>query len=67
MPVPPLFVRRSAALSPYDTPEPGVEGSSEPEAIERRMEREASMKGVSTFEPVREDVSRKRAPDATAK
>ena len=43
-------------------PEPGASGSNFPDSIASRIERAHSAKGASTFSPVREDVSRNRAP-----
>lgn len=53
---------RLSARSPYEIPEPGFSGSSAPDSIDSKIERAASRKGDSTFSPVREDVSRNRAP-----
>lgn len=53
-----LLIRLSPR-SPYDTPDPGFSGSSCPDSIERRMEREASRNGDSTLSPLRAEVSKK--------
>jgi hypothetical protein len=60
--IPPLLATLRRPRSPYEMPLPDISGLIRPESMARSIDLLASENGVSTFSPVSDDTSRKRAP-----